>query len=263
MTSTSQPYFYIDVKIISWGQRQPLIVQAKKTFTQERIFRKSSFFSEVSSSCISRGFQTSVYRFGPPNYMSKTVQNNKLFNHIFNTNASTLSQTFSVSNALKIDLMYVLCKTLCMPVSAAQICLNVSQSIVCINKSSLYIVAVSLNLPLYTALSSFKSVAMFKRDHIKNVDLTLSRRTPLSYRNQSIDLLPKSMDWFLYDNGLRLERVKWKSSKVNDFFISIAMHFFQYKLSQSAITCSKLTIETLDQGEICSKLTIKTPGPRQ
>ena len=23
---------------------------------------------------------------------------------------------------------------------------------------------------------------------------------PLSYRNQSIDLLRKSMDWFLYDN---------------------------------------------------------------
>ena len=31
--------------------------------------------------------------------------------------------------------------------------------------------------------------------------LILSRRRPLSYRNQSID-------WFLYDNGLRLERVK-------------------------------------------------------
>ena len=26
-------------------------------------------------------------------------------------------------------------------------------------------------------------------------------------------------------------------------------------ISQSAITCSKLTIETLEQGEICSKLT--------
>ena len=38
--------------------------------------------------------------------------------------------------------------------------------------------------------------------------LTLSRRRPLSYRNQSIDLLCKSMDWFLYDNGLRLERIK-------------------------------------------------------
>ena len=38
--------------------------------------------------------------------------------------------------------------------------------------------------------------------------LTLSWRRPLSYRNQSIDLLPKSVDWFLYDNGLRHKRVK-------------------------------------------------------
>ena len=38
--------------------------------------------------------------------------------------------------------------------------------------------------------------------------LTLSRRRPISCRNQSIDLLWKSMDWFLYDIGLRRERVK-------------------------------------------------------
>ena len=38
--------------------------------------------------------------------------------------------------------------------------------------------------------------------------LTLSWRRPLSYRNHSIDLLHKSMDWFLYDNGLRHKRVK-------------------------------------------------------
>ena len=38
--------------------------------------------------------------------------------------------------------------------------------------------------------------------------LTLSWRRPLSYRNQSIDLQSKSMDWFLYDDGLRHERVK-------------------------------------------------------
>ena len=37
--------------------------------------------------------------------------------------------------------------------------------------------------------------------------LALSCRRPLSYRNQSIDLQSKSMDWFLYDNDLRLERV--------------------------------------------------------
>ena len=38
--------------------------------------------------------------------------------------------------------------------------------------------------------------------------LTLSWRMSMSYRNQSIDLQSKSMDWFLYDNGLRHERVK-------------------------------------------------------
>ena len=37
--------------------------------------------------------------------------------------------------------------------------------------------------------------------------LTLSWRRSLSYRNQSIDLQSKSVDWFLYDNGLRHERV--------------------------------------------------------
>ena len=30
----------------------------------------------------------------------------------------------------------------------------------------------------------------------------------LSYKNQSIDLLSKSMDWFLFDRELRYERVK-------------------------------------------------------
>ena len=37
--------------------------------------------------------------------------------------------------------------------------------------------------------------------------LTLSWQRPLSYRNQSINLRSISMDWFLYDNGLRHERV--------------------------------------------------------
>ena len=41
--------------------------------------------------------------------------------------------------------------------------------------------------------------------------LTLSRRRTIAYRNQSINLLCKSMDWFLYDIGLRRERVKWIS----------------------------------------------------
>ena len=36
---------------------------------------------------------------------------------------------------------------------------------------------------------------------------------PLSYRNQSIDLQRKLMDWFLYDNGLRHDRVKSNAIK--------------------------------------------------
>ena len=37
--------------------------------------------------------------------------------------------------------------------------------------------------------------------------LALSWRRSLSYRNQSIDLLSKSIDWFLYDRDLLHERV--------------------------------------------------------
>ena len=44
--------------------------------------------------------------------------------------------------------------------------------------------------------------------HQSENHLILSWRRPISYRNQSIDLLCKSMDWFLYDIGLRYERVK-------------------------------------------------------
>ena len=47
-------------------------------------------------------------------------------------------------------------------------------------------------------------------NHTVNIKapLTLSWRKSISYRNQSIDLLCKSMDWILYDNSLRHERVK-------------------------------------------------------
>ena len=41
------------------------------------------------------------------------------------------------------------------------------------------------------------------------IALTLSWRRPLSYRNHSIDLLCKSIDWFLYENCLCHERVKY------------------------------------------------------
>ena len=48
-----------------------------------------------------------------------------------------------------------------------------------------------------------------------SIRLNLSWRRPLSYKNQSTDLRSKSMNWFLYDNGLRHERVKYRFSKIN------------------------------------------------
>ena len=54
----------------------------------------------------------------------------------------------------------------------------------------------------------------FSEDRVQLLRLTLARRRPLSYRNQSIDLLRKSMDWFLYDNSLRLERVNMQVALV-------------------------------------------------
>ena len=61
----------------------------------------------------------------------------------------------------------------------------------------------------------FLKVAIFATIIEIFTHLTLSRRRPL-YRNQSIDLLRKSMDWFLYDNGLRLERVKIEAHKIQN-----------------------------------------------
>ena len=56
----------------------------------------------------------------------------------------------------------------------------------------------------YTPAESSKGGTLLYID--KN--LTLSRRRPLSYRNQSTDLQSKLMDWFPYDNSFRHERVK-------------------------------------------------------
>ena len=62
-------------------------------------------------------------------------------------------------------------------------------------------------------LRSTASLSVFK----KNL-LTLSWRKPLSYRNQSIDLLSKSMDWFLYGNGLRMRELKFIRQSPNSVF---------------------------------------------
>ena len=55
------------------------------------------------------------------------------------------------------------------------------------------------------------------------VVLTLSWREPLSYRNQSIDLQSKSMNWFLYDNGLHHEKVKKPNERNHNVIVSFVL----------------------------------------
>ena len=61
-----------------------------------------------------------------------------------------------------------------------------------------------------------------------NASLTLSWRRPLSYGNQSINLRSKSMNWFLYDNGLRHERVNRFWLKLLNKRLSHAQSHWKY-----------------------------------
>ena len=58
--------------------------------------------------------------------------------------------------------------------------------------------------------------------------LTLSWLKSLLYKNQSIDLLCKSVDWFLYDTDLLHERVKvyWRTQKRQGDFVHYS--YFMY-----------------------------------
>ena len=51
---------------------------------------------------------------------------------------------------------------------------------------------------------SYRNKSIDLRSKYRNQSINLRSK----YRNQSIDLRSKSMDWFLYVNGLRHERVK-------------------------------------------------------
>ena len=77
--------------------------------------------------------------------------------------------------------------------------------------------------------------------------LILSWRRPLSYRNQSIDLRSKWMDWFLYDNSLRQERV-------NPFY-STDVFLYLLKTSENNFfaTPQKVSWRPLEatQGNVC------------
>ena len=54
-----------------------------------------------------------------------------------------------------------------------------------------------------------------KKSQNISTSLTLSWRRSLTYRNQSINLQSKLLNWFLYDRELRHERVKGKYEKSN------------------------------------------------
>ena len=79
----------------------------------------------------------------------------------------------------------------------------------------------SSRLQTFFKIGVIKNFAIFTFPVTIAKCLTLSWRRPLSYRHQSIDFLYKSMDWFLYDNGLRHERVK------NTFFIELLQWLLQ------------------------------------
>ena len=85
-----------------------------------------------------------------PNERNTGAKQHQIFNHIFNVNVSTPSQTFNLSISLKI----IELKTLCMPVSA---CLFkcITKYCCCVNKSRLYIVLACPNLTLDTAQKIF------------------------------------------------------------------------------------------------------------
>ena len=63
--------------------------------------------------------------------------------------------------------------------------------------------------PLYTSVENYDKILLCLTlcFYTGKLYLTLSWRRSLSYRNQFIDLLSKSMDWFLHDSDLRHERV--------------------------------------------------------
>ena len=70
-------------------------------------------------------------------------------------------------------------------------------------------------------------------DHFQLFWLTLLRRRSLSYKkNQFINLLWKSMDWFLYDVDLRHERVKWHFEDKLSSHAELMNHSFSERIEQ-------------------------------
>ena len=78
-------------------------------------------------------------------------------------------------------------------------------------KTSAAISLHQLNSPLIILRNTYRTYICSYEDQ---KTLTLSWRRTLPHRNQSIDLPSKSLDWFLYNNGLRHERVNDDPNKL-------------------------------------------------
>ena len=105
--------------------------------------------------------------------------------------------------------------------------------------------------------SSLLEITIPKGISLAQSILTLSWRGPLSYKNQSIDLQSKLMDWFLYDNGLRHERVKSKCFLDLEFYlqkVSLESIFLPKLFIQSICTCKNCHISILIATCVTEKL---------
>ena len=101
-----------------------------------------------------------------------------------------------------------------------------------------------------------------RNDPALSCSLTLSWRRPISYRNQSIDLLSKSMDKFLYYNGLRHERVKRKRPADAQYLLRLRVPQKAFRLSFFffSFSLSRQCYWTNCQICFCKRLLICSPG---
>ena len=74
----------------------------------------------------------------------------------------------------------------------------------------------------YLFIYSFIFIRLF---HPQAFTLTLSCRRPLLYRNQFIYLPWKSLDWFLYDEDLRHERVRELRKSCSGYFANLSRKY--------------------------------------
>ena len=101
-----------------------------------------------------------------------------------------------------------------------------------------------------------------------NLSFTLLWRRFLLYRNQPINLLSQSMDWFLFDRDLRHKKLKWKKSletnresfwePVKDFWGSFFFCRNYWSLSIAPKSNKKPLVSNLNLGIRGNKTKLRT-----